>query len=183
MADPTRPAEPRLAPLDPAALDEETRKYVPDGALNIFRTLARHPKLLKRWLVFGAHVLSKNTLPDRERELVILRTGWRCGAEYEFGQHTVIGRDVGITDTEIAALCGPLDAHPWSAGERVLLDAVDELHEHRCIGDATWAMLTERFDDQQLVDLVFTVGQYTLVSMALNTFGVELDEGIPGWPS
>ena len=99
-----RPASPRLEPLDPSSLDEETRKYVPGDALNIFRTLARHPKLLKRWLVFGSHVLAKSTLSPRERELLILRTGWRCGAEYEFGQHTVIGRDAGLTDAEITAL-------------------------------------------------------------------------------
>ena len=155
---------------------------MPAGALNIFRTLAHHPKLLKRWLVFGNHVLAKNTLPERERELAILRVGWRCGAEYEFGQHTVIGRNAGVTDDEIVALTGPLGDHAWSEGDLHLLTAVDELHDDQCITDDTWAVLHERWNEQQLLDLVFTVGQYTLVSMALNTCGVQLDEGIPGFP-
>lgn len=171
-----------MQPLDPDALDEETRRYVPGDALNIFRTLAHHPKLLKRWLVFGSHVLAKSTLPPRERELAILRTGWRCGAEYEFGQHTVIGRDCGITDDEITALTRPLDEHGWSDHDRVLLEAVDELHDDQCISDETWTKLERVWDDRQRLDLIFTVGQYTLVSMALNSLGVQLDDGIPGFP-
>ena len=171
-----------MEPLDQAALDEETRRYVPGDALNIFRTLAHHPKLLKRWLVFGSHVLAKSTLPARERELAILRTGWRCGAEYEFGQHTVIGRDCGVTDDEIAALTRPLDGHGWSDHDRALLEAVDELHDDQCISDETWTRLERVWDDQQRLDLIFTVGQYTLVSMALNSLGVQLDEGVPGFP-
>ena len=169
--------------MDPAELDEETRKYVPEGAHNIFRTLAHHPKLLKRWLVFGAHVLSKNSLPERERELAILRTGARCGAEYEFGQHTVIGRAAGVTDDEIVALTRPLDQHEWNDADRALLTAVDELHDDQCLTDDTWNTLVRRWEHQQVLDLIFTVGQYTLVSMALNSLGVQLDEGVPGWPA
>lgn len=182
MTRPPRPSSPRLQPLDPATLDEETRSIVPAGALNIFRTLAHHPKLLKRWLVFGSHVLGKSTLPARERELAILRVGWRCAAEYEFGQHTVIGRDAGLSDAEITALTRSLADHPWSDADRALLTAVDELHDDQCITDDTWTELGERWTDQQLLDLIFTVGQYTLVSMALNSCGVELDDGIPGFP-
>ena len=177
-----RPSSARLAPLDPSELDEETRRHVPDGALNIFRTLAHHPKLLKRWLVFGAHVLGKSTLPERERELAILRTGWRCGSAYEFGQHTVIGAAAGIADDEIRALTRPLDDHPWVDHERVVLQAVDELHDDQCLSDESWTALHRFWDDQQVIDLIFAVGQYTLVSMALNSLGVEIDEGVPGFP-
>jgi alkylhydroperoxidase family enzyme len=177
-----RPTSPRLEPLDPSTLDEETRRYVPEGALNIFRTLAHHPKLLKRWQVFGNHILNKSTLPARERELVILRVGWRCRAEYEFGQHTLIGRALGVSDAEIEALTRPLDEFAWSAVDRVLLDAADELYDDQCITDDTWSALTQTWTDQQVLDVIFTVGQYSLVSMALNSCGVQLDAGVPGFP-
>lgn len=177
-----RPTRPRLEPLADEEMDAETRTLVPAGALNIFRTLARHPKLLKRWLVFGNHVLAKSTLPERERELAILRVGWRCGAEYEFGQHTIIGQRAGITDDEVVALTGELEEGGWSDADRTLLVAVDELHDDQCITDQTWASLAERWDEHQLLDLVFTVGQYTLVSMALNSLGVQRDDGVPGFP-
>jgi 4-carboxymuconolactone decarboxylase len=178
-----RPNRPRLDPLDPEQLDDETRAIVPRGSLNIFTTLARHPKLLKRWLVFGNHVLAKSSLPERERELAILRVGWRCRAEYEFGQHTVIGRRAGITDDEIGWLVLDVAEGGWSADDRALLTAVDELHDDQCITDATWAALAERWDEHQLLDLIFAVGQYTLVSMALNSLGVQRDDGVPGFPA
>lgn len=180
----TRPTTPRLDPLRVEEMDDDTRATMPSARpLNIFATLARHPKLLKRWLVFGNHVLGKSTLPERERELAILRVGWRCRAEYEFGQHTVIGKRAGITDAEIAALTRDLDQGGWSDADRTLLVAVDELHDDHCISDETWGALGQRWDQQQLLDLIFTVGQYTLVSMALNSLGVQRDDGVPGFPS
>jgi 4-carboxymuconolactone decarboxylase len=178
----TRPATARLAPLGDDALDDETRLRVVPGALNIFRTLAHHPKLMKRWMVFGSHVLSKSSLPPRERELAILRVGWLCRAQYEFGQHTVIGLRCDVTAAEIRALTKPLDAHDWSPHDRVLLEAVDELHADQVVRDETWAQLVATWTTPQVLDLLAAVGQYTLVSMALNTCGVELDEGIPAFP-
>ena len=179
--------EPRLAPLPENQWDDETRALIAAGAggadgrvLNIFATLARHPKLLKRWLVFGAHVLAKSTLPARDRELLILRTGWRCRSPYEWGQHVVIGRAAGLTDAEIDAIASGPDAPSWSAFDATLLRAADELHDDSSLSDATWRELRERYDEQQMLDLVFAVGQYHLVSMALNSCRVERDDGVTG---
>ena len=181
------PSEPRVTPLPAAEWDAEVTELL--GAtqmggrtLNIFQTLARHPKLLRRWLVFGTHVLAKSTIGARERELLILRTGWNCRAEYEWGQHVVIGKLAGLSEAEIQRITAGPDAPGWAPFDAALLRAADELHRDSCIGDATWAALAERYDVQQLLDVIFTVGQYTLVSMALNSCGVELDEGIEGFP-
>jgi alkylhydroperoxidase family enzyme len=152
-------------------------------ALNIFTTLARHPQLLKRWLVFGSHILGGSTLSPRARELLILRTGYRCKSEYEWGQHARIARMVGLSDEEIRRITGGPDAPGWEPVDALLLRAADELHDDQVIGDRTWGGLRERLDVKQLLDLVFTVGQYTLVSMALNTLGVERDEGVEGFPT
>jgi alkylhydroperoxidase family enzyme len=178
---------PRVAPLPPGERSAEVNELLQatqmgDRVLNIFSTLARHPKLLKRWLVFGSHVLAKSTLPARDRELLILRTGWNCRAEYEWGQHTLIGKAVGLGDDEIARIGSGPDAPGWDAFDAALLRAADELHRDSRIADATWAALSARYTTEQLLDLIFTVGQYTLVSMALNSLGVERDEGVPGFP-
>jgi 4-carboxymuconolactone decarboxylase len=183
--------KPRITPLTDAEMDDETRQLlgVASGGvgggrvLNIFRTLAVHPKLLKRWLVFGSHVLAKSTLPARERELAILRVGWLCRAEYEWGQHAVIGRAAGLSDAEIARIAAGPDAPGWSARDRTLLRAADELVGDHFVSDATWQALAADWSNEQLVDLVFAVGQYTLVSMALNSFGVQLDPGVEGFPA
>jgi alkylhydroperoxidase family enzyme len=178
---------PRVAPLADDEMDAETRALL--GAtggdlrrgpiLNIFRTIAHHPKLLKRWLVFGAHVLAKSTLPPRERELAILRIGWRCGSEYEWGQH---GRSVarGSATTRSAASPGP-SAPGWNAFDAAILRAVDELHDDSFLSDASWNALTARWSTEQVIDFIFAVGQYTLVSMALNSLGVQLDAGVEGF--
>ena len=93
----------------------------------------------------------------------------------------IIGKSAGLSDEEIRRIQDGPDAPGWARFERALLRAADELHGDSMVSDATWKELAERYDTQQLIDLVFTVGQYTLVSMALNSFGVQLDEGIEGF--
>lgn len=179
---------PRLRPRPPEEWDDETRAILERNAgaggrvLNIFSTIAHHPKLLKRWLVFGAHVLVKSTLRPRERELLILRVGWRCRSPYEWGQHVVIGRQSGLTDDDIERVAEGPDAAGWSELDAALLRAADELHDDSAISDATWEVLARRYDEQQLLDVIFTVGQYQLVSMALNTLRVERDDGVSDVP-
>jgi 4-carboxymuconolactone decarboxylase len=178
-----RLATPRVAPLPIDEIDPEIREKFGTGpVLNIFRTLANHPKLMKRWLVFGNHVLGRSTLPARERELVILRIGWLCRSAYEWGQHVVIGLGSGLSQAEIDRIpLGPAAAG-WGDLERALLRATDELHADAFISDATWAALSAKLDTQQLLDLIFTVGQYNLVSMALNSLGVQPEPGLPAFP-
>jgi alkylhydroperoxidase family enzyme len=174
---------PRLAPLSDAELDPETRARFGDGPmLNIFRTIAHHPKLLKRWLVFGNHVLAHSTLSPRDRELAILRIGWLCQAGYEWGQHVVIGLQSGLTDEDITRIPAGADAPGWSDAERALLRATDELHADSFITNATWTALSQHYDTKQVLDLIFAVGQYNLVSMALNTLGVQPEPGLPKLP-
>src|SRR5512143_3493896 len=111
--------QPRVTPLPQAEWDAAAKEVLGPMSgvgplLNIFGTLGRHPKLLKRWLVFGNHVLAKSTLAPRERELLILRIGWLCRAEYEWGQHVAIGRQAGLTDEEIHRVAKGSEAAGWS---------------------------------------------------------------------
>jgi alkylhydroperoxidase family enzyme len=181
---------PRVPPRADAEIDADTRALLgatSDGVrsgpiLNIFRTLAHHPKLLKRWLVFGGHVLCKSTLPARERELAILRIGWRCRSEYEWGQHAAIGRACGLSDDEVRRTTEAATAPGWSAFDAAIVRAVDELHDDAFLSDASWSALTAKWNTEQVIDFVFAVGQYNLVSMALNSLGVQLDAGVEGFP-
>ncbi len=182
--------QPRIEPTTSADWDDDSRPLLESiernsgSVLNIFRTLARHPKLLKRWVVFGNHVLGGTTLPvrARERELIILRTGYLCGSGYEWAQHVAIGRRSNLTDDEIRRIVDGSGASEWSADDSVLLEAVDELISDSFISGPTWAALSKRWNQQQLMDIVFAVGQYNLVSMALNTFGVQIEEGVDRFP-
>src|SRR5687768_8720563 len=140
---------PRIPPLPPDECDEQQRELLGGAgapgtpASNIFTTLVRHPGLFRRWLPFGGKLLV-GKLPPRERELLILRTGWRCRSEYEWGQHVLIARAEGITDDEIARVKEGPDATGWDPFDATLLRAADELHDDNFISNATWAGLAER---------------------------------------
>ena len=179
-------ATPRLEPIQPEDWSDEIKKTLQPNVekgtvFNIFKTLSHHPDLFRRWLVFGNHVLFKSTLPPRERELVILRIGWLCEAEYEWAQHVLIGKEAGLTAEEIDRIKAGPNARGWSEADKLLLQATDELRKDAFITDATWNGLCQHFDTKQLMDVVFAVGQYNLVSMALNTLGVQLDDGLEGF--
>ena len=178
--------KPRVSPLPESEWDAETRELLEslrrDGHVyNIFATLALHPQLLKRWLVFAGHLLGKSTLPVREREIVILRMGWLCRAEYEWAHHLVIGKQAGLSDDDIKRIAEGPGAAGLDAFDATLLRAVDELHADTFIGDSTWKALTERYNTQQILDFLFTAGHYKLVSMVLNSVGIQLEEGFTGF--
>ena len=178
-----RLAAPRIAPVDLDRIDAEQEAALAPvrqgrlGVLNIFRTLAHSPKALTRFLEWGGYILSKrNSLPEREREIAILRTGFNCGSGYEWTQHKAIGLAAGLSEAEIAAIKQGPDEPAWSAIDRAILTACDELTRDFFVSDATWAALAP-LGDKGRMDLVMTIGQYTQVSMMLNSFGVQLDEG------
>lgn len=188
---PTPPphSSPRIPPLPADERDDEVRELLaaatgsPDRELNIFATLVRHPRLFRRWLRFGSALLVTGSLPARDRELLIMRTGWNCGSEYEWGQHVPIARRAGLSDAEIRAIAAGPDAPGWSAGDAALLQAADELHDGSRITDETWARLAGRYDESQLIELTMLVGQYHLVAFALNSCGVEREPGVEGFPT
>ena len=176
-----RLTSPRISPLQNAEMDAEQQEIVaPMGerVLNIFRTMIQAPKAAKGFLAWGNYVLSKkNDLPAREREIVILRIGFLCKSGYEWTQHVPIGVRAGLTEDEVARIKGGADAAGWSAADQALLRASDELHHDQFITDGTWAALKAHFTDKQCMDVVFTAGQYTQVSMILTSCGVQLDAG------
>lgn len=180
--------QPRILPVTEAEWTDDSRPVLAANSargpvLNVFGTIARHPKLLKRWVVFANHVLNGSTLPARERELVILRTGFLCRSGYEWAQHALIGRAAGLTDEEIVRLTVGSSDDGWNGADRALLQATEQLVADHFISDGTWGALATVWGEQQLMDLVFAVGQYTLVSMALNTFGVQLEDTTERFPA
>jgi 4-carboxymuconolactone decarboxylase len=174
---------PRISPLTQADWTEEQRAvlepFTKQGRLyNIFTTLGHNPTALQAFLAWGGYVMRKTQLSARERELAILRVGYLCKAGYEWAQHSRLGKEAGLTDEELARIkIGPA-SNDWSVRERLLLQACDELHVDYFVSDATWRALLEHFDQRQCMDLVFVIGHYTQVCMMLNTFGIQLDDGL-----
>ncbi len=143
--------------------------------MNALGTFANHVELTKAFHTFTGHLLYGTTLSLRQRELIILRVATLRACEYEWLQHVVIGEDVGIPREEIELVRDGQAADPF---EQSLLRATDELIASARISDDTWAALSEQFDTKQLMDLVFTVGSYDLLAMALLSFDVDIDEDL-----
>lgn len=158
------------------------RSAAPGGdrpkGLNVLGTLARHPALTRAFFTFNGHVLSASTLSDRQREILVLRVASVRGATYEWAQHAILAEDAGLTSDDVARIERGPEAEGWSTLERAMLMAVDELVRDAMVADATWAALAREFDEQQLMDLVFTVGAYEALAMAFRTFGIELDQDL-----
>jgi alkylhydroperoxidase family enzyme len=152
-------------------------------ALNLLGTLAQHPVLATAYHTFNGHLLFATTLSTRQRELVVLRVGWVRRAEYEWLQHAVIAGEVGIAEDEIPRIAAGADAPGWGPLEAAMLRAVDELIADAEISDATWATLTEHLDTQQVLDLIFTVGAYDVLAMAMKSARLQLDDDLRKWHS
>ena len=184
-----RLSKPRIEPVDLDRLDADQRAalspFLDNGGgkvgggkvLNIFRTLAHAPKALTAFLGWGSYILSRrNALSERDRELVILRTGYNCRSGYEWTQHKRIGLDIGLTEDEIERIKAGPDAAGWSDIDRAMLRATDDLTSNHFVSDASWAALAP-LGDKGRMDLIMTVGQYTQVSMMLNSFGIQVEDG------
>ena len=148
---------------------------------NILGIFSWHPDLAKGWFTFNNH-LFHSTLSKRDRELVTVRIGWVRRGEYEWAQHVRMAKSAGLSDEEVDAIMAGPDSPVWGPRDAALLRAVDEIAADRYVSDQTWKRLAEDFDRQQLMDLVFTIGAYDLMAMAFNTFGLELDPGLTGFP-
>ncbi|MCV7197846.1 carboxymuconolactone decarboxylase family protein [Mycobacterium angelicum] len=175
----------RLPPLPADRWDETVQRSLagmlpperrnPRDAGNALSTFAQHPALAKAFLGFNTYLFA-STLPDRVRELAVLRVAHRRQCDYEWTHHVTLAKRVGVSDEEIAAVRRPGAADgPFDDFDRAVVAGVDELDEKSQLSDETWATLGERLDERQRMDYIFTVGCYTLLAMAFNTFGVEVE--------
>ena len=182
---------PRLNPLpedeirgDAMAVIERMRALhdvAPDLPVHeVFATLSKHPELLVGFLDFGMILMGKTALAPRDRELAVLRTGWLCGAPYEWGEHVIIAKELGFTSAEIERITQGSQAPGWNDADRAVLKAAEELHSDAMISDETWAALAARLDDSQLIELPMLIGQYHKVAFVQNSLRFQPRECNPG---
>ncbi|SIT04542.1 Alkylhydroperoxidase family enzyme, contains CxxC motif [Roseivivax lentus] len=170
-----------VSPLAPLA-DQDWPEALADlrtgfaGRLNIYRTMAHHPDLLRAWSGLRDHIVHHTALGPVRAEVVILRTGFRLGSEYEWQQHIERARAAGLSDSRIATTMGPKAA--MNDEDRLLTDAVDELFDTKRLAPATRQALLAAYGKAALLDLMATVGFYSTLGFILNSFETPLDEDI-----
>jgi alkylhydroperoxidase family enzyme len=143
----------------------------------VVRTMVRHPELFVRHLDVGLYLLSQGALTARDRELAVLRIGWLCQAPYEWGEHVLVAKKLGISSEDIERIIAGSQAPGWSEREQAILRATEELHEDAMISDATWATLARNFDEKQLIELPIVVGQYQTLAYYQNSLRLRLHDG------
>lgn len=178
----------RIEPADPESLDPDLRDVVRAattatmGAGNLYGILARNPGLARRYLAFSGKLFTRGKLEPRTREIAILRTAWRCGSDYEWGQHERIAQELGLSGDEVRAVAEEVPDARWSSFDRAVMAACDELVAVHCIGDRTWAELCRELDDARMIELVMLVGNYVMLAGLLASAGAEREEGVSGLP-
>ena len=187
-ATPLRLQTPRIAPLPVEERTENERALLDPGGTgepvinNLFATLVRFPALYRSRAVQSAYIRTGSTLSGRVREMLILRIGWLCGAEYEWAQHAPIALQEGLTDDELRDVAIGPDASGWGPLDAALLRATDELHRDDTVSDTTWVTLAESYSERELIDIVITVAGYRMVSMVINSLGVQSEPGTETFP-
>jgi 4-carboxymuconolactone decarboxylase len=177
----------RVAALEPTEWSPEVRQWLARynggrSVAGIYRTYAQHLAMDQPRTRVSEHIRQQSTLSGRIRELLIIRIGVLCRSEYEWAAHAPAGRRLGMTDADIQRIVDGSGAG-GDPIEAVLLRAVDELHRDSVVSDSTWRELAVVFDSKQLLDILITVGGYRMVSMALNSFGVQLEPGAERFPA
>jgi AhpD family alkylhydroperoxidase len=173
---------PRIAPGDRRAIGtvnaliaRAAGRATGTGPPNLFTTLARHRRLFRRWLWFAGGLMPGGKLPRADTELVILRVAHRCDCPYEWGHHERIARRVGLERVAIERVRSGPDADGWTPRQRLLLRAVDELHDERRLSDATWSDLAALVTDEEMIELCLLAGHYEMLAMTINSLRVEPD--------
>jgi alkylhydroperoxidase family enzyme len=178
---------PRITPIDPpyppdvqAEFDKLMRGAPP---LLLFRTVARNPRVLQRMMAGG--LLDRGSISLRSRELAILRTCARCGAEYEWGVHiAAFGAKAQWTPAQIhSTVYGSADDACWSPEDRLVIRLADQLHDTSGVDDALWEEMSAHFAPDQLVELIMLAGLYHAVSYVVNATGVQHEASAPRFPS
>ncbi len=146
------------------------------GRLNVYRTMAHHPALLRAWADLREHIVNGSALAQDDLEIVILRTGHRLGSHYEWSQHIDRARRRGLSDARILSVRGPLG--DMTGKDAVICKAVDELFAEHRIKEETLTSLVNSFGKLAVFDLMATVGFYSTLGFILNSFETPLDEDI-----
>jgi 4-carboxymuconolactone decarboxylase len=178
-----RPREPRVQPVEKVAA---RAREVAQGRLvrpiNLSATLAHNRPISDGVAALSGVYFDPAIIDPRLRELIILRMGWKTESAYEFGQHVLAARQVGISDDEIRFTTRPVDEGPWSPLEAVALRMVDDIQTDDCVSDAVWSELAALVDDADAIAMVGLACFYRMVAGVLNSLGIQPEPDLPGWP-
>jgi alkylhydroperoxidase family enzyme len=181
-----RLSAPRIAPIEPTTPEQRAivaAQTRPDGTVfNLYKTMLNHPALYAPRVRFGSYLQRDSLLDPATRELAIMRTAWNIRADYEWAHHVEAAKAAGFSDQDIARIARGPSAAGWTPKQRAVLQAADELRREAFVSDATWNALAGHFSMKERIEIVYTVGGYTMTGLAINSFGIQVEPGYPAMP-
>jgi 4-carboxymuconolactone decarboxylase len=165
---------------EPVDIDDELAAIVartappdrePPGTIAV---LLHRPAMLRTFLPWASVLAREGALPRRDHEILALRASLNCRSGFEWGEHLIFARGAGLTDDDVDRIVAGPDADGWAPHEAALMRAADQLHTSCDIDDATWIQLAAHYEDGQLVEIPYVVGQYTMLSMVANGLRVNV---------
>ena len=167
----------RIEYADPTAFSERTRELLSKNrSANIFRMLAHSPVHLEQYCRLGGAIRHKGELDPVVRELAITRTGILCDAPYEVVAHKRIGKSVGVTDEQNAALENWHSASCFNDLQRAALAFTDEIVTMKRPTDGAFMTIAAKLTPAALVELQLAVGFYVMTSKFLETFMIDMQQ-------
>lgn len=142
---------------------------------HLFSTLGRTGGLFRGWLHFSGKLMPGGRLRRYESEMVILRVAHLRECEYETDHHIRLGERAGITAEVLDRIRTGPAAPEWSAKERALLAAVDQLVATRNLDDETWKALAAHYDERRLIEIVLLTNQYEGLASTITALRIQTD--------
>jgi len=181
----------RLPPLEPSEFDPEAVEFAakisrtfsnePGNISDTYRTQFRHFSLFRASMGLYTFFLTQGDLPNRDRELTILRILWLCGSPNPYAPHVDMARKVGMSDEDIKRVQIGSSAPGWNEHDRLVLRGVEELYAHQALSDETWAGLAKTWTPRQLMEFPALVGTYFMSAVVHNTMRTTMGEGNNGF--
>jgi 4-carboxymuconolactone decarboxylase len=173
---------PRMQPVRQEEMTGDMRAFLQKWTGGIFRqadsnpvllTFAHHPQLAELFSQLNIHLLSTSTLPVKQRQIAIMRLAWICKATYMWSSHLSTSMRSGLQPDMFRPIQVGADDPYFTQFERVVIRATEELVNDRKIGDASWHALMQEWNNQQMLDFLFTVGAYVTVAGVMRSAGVQ----------
>ncbi len=174
---------PRLPLISDEDAPEEIKQILKDWPYALHRSLAHSPETMVRWMGFAEHILLGNALPERDREVAIMRVAWNAQSPYEWGLHGGLCRSIGFTDADFDAIVEGPETSALPENERALMQAVDEIQNDWRVSKETWDLLAAHYSPKQLIDFLLVTAQFMLVAITLNSLDLPVEEGVEPFPS
>lgn len=181
MTEPDPPA--RISPLTQDRFDDDVRKFLARWTGGSFSmdpkdnppllTFAHHPRLAELFSRLNIHLLTTSTVPLKQRQIAIMRTCWRCKAVYMWSSHLRTSVQFGLSPEMYRPIQVGADDPYFTGFERTIIRATDELVDDRKVGDASWDALRAEWNEQQMLDFLFTVGCYVMTAGVMRSLGIE----------